>query len=339
MLFGVCALLVVGASWCLVGIVFGRAPKEGIDTGLIQFTSSIVSISASLIIATFFIPPAPCPKEVVIITCSIYFLQGFLNFWGLQCLGKAMKCGPNGVVWCIAQSALISPFTAGFLFFQQPLNTPRCAGLLLLLAALVLFAKGKKNNPDQAEEGNWRFFALLALAIFSVQQCFDTTPSYFESCRKVSPVLRAMSSASGVFTASLVPFIATAIRSFEKIKKMFSGAKNPRLYIYVFGMQFFSLIFAYTLAYPGKDAMAAAGAGSVIYPLQVGSCIVSFSLYSILALKEKTSPVQFLAIGLCLLGLAGLCFPPDFNVFAPNEAYRSFSFSFFGWERLLKFYP
>ena len=74
-------------------------------------------------------------------------------------------------------------------------------------------------------------------------------------------------------------------------------------------MQFFSLIFAYTLLYPGLDAMGKAGAGAVSYPLMVGSCIVSFSLYSALRLKERISPAQLAALVLCLGGLAGLCFP------------------------------
>ena len=52
----------------------------------------------------------------------------------------------------------------------------------------------------------------------------------------------------------------------------------------------------------------------VCYPLMVGSCIVSFSLYSIFGLKEKATKVQIAALVLCMIGLAGLCFPKDWFV-------------------------
>ena len=51
MLFGIPALLTVGASWCLVGIIFGDAPKRGLDIRLLQFFGGITSITAGIIIA------------------------------------------------------------------------------------------------------------------------------------------------------------------------------------------------------------------------------------------------------------------------------------------------
>ena len=51
MLFAICALLTVGASWCLVGIIYGDAPKRGIAVSFIQFMGAVVSVVAGLIIA------------------------------------------------------------------------------------------------------------------------------------------------------------------------------------------------------------------------------------------------------------------------------------------------
>ena len=57
--------------------------------------------------------------------------------------------------------------------------------------------------------------------------------------------------------------------------------------------------------------MAEANAGAICYPLMVGSCIISFSLFAIFGLKEKATRTQLLALLLCLLGLIAVCFPAD----------------------------
>lgn len=310
LLTGIWKLLLVGASWCLVGVIFGMAPKKKLDTGLIQFSSSIVSISASLIIALFFVKQEACDRNVILMTCGTYFLSGFFNFWGLQAMGAGMKRGPNGAVWGIMQSAMIAPFLVGFFFFHQQMYIGRVAGLILIIVALAFFAlvKNEKSVGVELQTNRmWRFYAFLAFALICVQQNLATAPSYYPAAQHVSAVWKAFSSATGAFTASMFPFAVRAYHSRKQLGWTFHGLLNPWLYVFVFSMQFFSLIFAYTCFYPGMDAMARAGAGSISYPLMVGSCIVAFSLYAIFGLKEKASAKQIAAIVLCLLGLVGIC--------------------------------
>ena len=42
--FGITALVLVGGSWCLVGLVMSDAPKRGVDTSLVQFFGSFTSV-------------------------------------------------------------------------------------------------------------------------------------------------------------------------------------------------------------------------------------------------------------------------------------------------------
>ena len=72
-------------------------------------------------------------------------------------------------------------------------------------------------------------------------------------------------------------------------------------------MQAFGLIFAYTLYYPGMDALGRVGAGALCWPILVGSCIVSFTVYSAAVHKEKVTAVHVLAVASCLAGLFLLC--------------------------------
>ena len=48
--FGIIAMVVVGSSWCLVGLVMGDAPKKGIEPSLVQLGGGIFSVCFSLLI-------------------------------------------------------------------------------------------------------------------------------------------------------------------------------------------------------------------------------------------------------------------------------------------------
>ncbi len=311
MLFGIPALLAVGASWCLVGIIFGDAPKRGLDTRLLQFFGGILSLTVGTIIALFFLPPKMIDLQVMIWGLASYFCAGILNYAGLQAMGRGMQLGPNGAVWGIMQSALIAPFLGGILLFGQPLTIPRLAGIGLLITALVFFAEAKNQKSQHKADaaGNWRFYAFLSFGFICFQQNFSTVPSYFPACREISPVLRALAVGSGSFSGAAAMLIYQKLRHPETAQKIFTGWRNKWLYIYTFGQQFYGLFFAYLLFYPGMDAMAEANAGAICYPLMVGSCIVSFSLFAIFGLKEKATRTQMIALSLCLLGLTALCFP------------------------------
>ena len=93
----------------------------------------------------------------------------------------------------------------------------------------------------------------------------------------------------------------------ERWNTLKRGVANPTLWKYVAALQFFNLVFAYTLFYPGMNVMARAGMGGMCYPMMVGSCIVSFTLSSIWLLKEKISRIQLAALAVCIAGLVLIC--------------------------------
>ena len=302
--FGIIAMVIVGASWCLVGFVMGDAPKRGIEPGLVQFMGFLFScmFSTAVMIATDTVPK--CPWQITLFTCGSIALGGFLNFFQLQLMSYAMQRGPNGVIWSVIQSALVFPFIAGIIFFDVVLNFARGAGIIFLLAALVLFAFTKDNGGTG---GNWRLPAFAALLITAIQQNLTGLPAYFPEARAVSSIVRALSAASGGLMAAVVFYLVKMNR--EQWNTLRSNVKNPVLWIYVVSLQLFNLIFAYTLFYPGMNAMADAGLGGMSYPMMVGSCIVSFSLTAVWLLKEKFSWFQLGALLVCITGLILICFP------------------------------
>ena len=79
------------------------------------------------------------------------------------------------------------------------------------------------------------------------------------------------------------------------------------LWRYIIALQFFGLVFSYTLLYPGMNVMADAGLGGICYPMMVGSCIVTFSLASVCLLKERMTLLQAIALTVCITGLVLIC--------------------------------
>ena len=82
MLFAICALLLVGASWRLVGIIFGAAPKKGISVPLIQFGGAVVSVLVGLIIAAFTGENISGGNKMYWSILFIYAISGMFNYFG-----------------------------------------------------------------------------------------------------------------------------------------------------------------------------------------------------------------------------------------------------------------
>ena len=309
LVFTIAGLIVVGMSWCLVGVILGRAPKDGFDTGLVLFTGSIFSVLCSTVIAFCSGVASNAPLRVTLITLAVYLAQGVLNFFGMQSMAQGMRRGPNGVVWGITQSALVFPFTIGIVVFGTEPTVWRLSGIACLLVGLVFYAMTQGGRPESAKslKGSWRFFAFLAFSFIAVQQTLVTTPSYFPEARQVSSILRTLAAGCGGLVGYSLLFGLRIRREGKEATKVFENYRHPRFWVYIVSLQFFGLLFAYTLLYPGMDKMAAAGAGAVSYPLMVASCIIAFTVYSFTVLKEKPTTRQILALVFCLLGLGCMC--------------------------------
>ncbi len=303
-LFGIIAMITVGSSWCLIGLVMGVAPKRGIDASLIQLFGYAFSVAVGsvLMIATDSVPQGAA--NVIWTTCLVYAVCGVMIFCHLQIMSYAMQKGPNGIIWAIIQSALIFPFIGGIIFFGVQLTAARFTGIILLLAALVFFGIGKDNSNSR---GNWKLPAFICLAICAVQQNLQTAPSYFEEARIVNSIVRTLSVASGGLAAAVIYNLVKLTSERKQLIRRNIG--NALLWKFVAVLQIFSLIFSYTLMYPGMNAMADHGLGGMCYPMMVGSCIIAFTLSSVFLLKEKLQKLHIAALLLCFSGLVLICLP------------------------------
>ena len=302
--FGIIAMVIVGSSWCLVGLVMGDAPKRGIEPSLVQLGGGIFSVLFSLMIVIVTSAYSTAPFKATFLICLTYFVGSGINFVMLQLMSKAMQLGPNGVIWSIIQSSLVFPFICGIVFFNVEFTVLRGLGIALLLTALILFAF-TKDNSRKTSGAKWKILAFICMVIAAIQQNLSTMPSYFEVSRGVPSIVRSLSAASGTLFAAIIwNLIQMTPERWEQIKK---NVKNLTLWKYIAVLQLFGLVFAYTLLYPGMDVMAGKGLGGMCYPMMVGSCIISFTLSSIWILKEKVRAIQLAALIVCIGGLILIC--------------------------------
>ncbi len=304
-LFGITAMVIVGSSWCLTGLVMGDAPKRGIEPCLVQLFGNGFSVTVSIIVLLIFGGAPECSWKTTTLVCAIYAIAGAMNFIMLQIMAYAMQRGPNGIIWAIIQSALVFPFLGGVLFFGVELTFLRGMGILCLLTALVLFGAARENHAHSG--GGWRGLAFICLAICAVQQNMMTAPSYFAETASINSVVRSLATTGGGMAGAL--WYTLARWTPERRRQFRSNIVNSRLWKYIAALQLFNLIFSYTLFFPGMNAMAEAGLGGMCYPMMVGSCILSFTLSSVFLLKEKIRPPQLAALGICIAGLIFICIP------------------------------
>ena len=302
--FGIIAMVIVGGSWCLIGFIMGEAPKKKIDPGLVIFGGAIVSAAVGLIIMVCTSAYPTSALDVTIYTCLSYAAANAVNYFTLQLMSKAMQIGPNGIVWSIIQSAFIFSFIVGVVFFDVKFTVLRGIGIVVLLCSLVFFALAK-DNSNKSEGNKWKWLSLIAMVCAATTHNLSTLPCYYESALGVPSIIRAIASAGGILiTAVIWDLIRMNRDRWETIKR---NMKSRQLWLYVGEVQFFGLIFAYTLFYPGMNVMADKGMGGMCYPMMIGSCIVTFTLTSIFILKEKLRWLQLAGLILCTCGLVLIC--------------------------------
>ena len=289
MILGIILLAVTGACWVIIGAVAGHAARRNLPVGTVQACSAVLSVLISS--AVLYCRPDPeCAFSIRFWTMASIFGSGFFNYFVIQLMSRAMKTGPNGIVWATIQSALIFPFLVGVLCFGVALTIPRLGGLAAIVTALALFGLARVQGSG------WKWAAVGSLLLAGINQNLSNLPSYFPEAAAVGSVSRSLAASLGTLTAFL-------IADWRTLPARTAVLKNPLMWRYIACLSGSGLITGYLLMYRGLNLVAEAGAGAISYPVLVSSCIVSFTLYSIFVLKEKPKPLQLGGLGLALCGI------------------------------------
>ena len=298
MTFGIIAMILVGMSWIVWGIVAGAAPRRNLNMGLMVAASGLLGGLVSLPIALKQgVPDFTVAGHWQILL--LVFIGGIFNFGQLQFMSRAMKHGPNGIVWSIVQCGFICPFVLGVLLFGEPLRWSFILAVLLVVAALVIYGLAGDNNAS----GKWFGFTMLSFLATCCCQSFQYIPSNLTGVEGVSSVWRTLA----FFVGLLGGFFIALACSGEMRSELMPMLKNKYTWIYTVFIVVVEIGACYWLLYPGMDALAKANVGAISTQLMTASSIIIFELYAVLMLKEKRSVMQYIAFACCLLSIAAVC--------------------------------
>ncbi|MBE6403715.1 MAG: hypothetical protein E7039_08355 [Lentisphaerae bacterium] len=299
MTFGIIAMILVGASWIIWGFAAGAAGKRNFSMGLIVAASAVIGILIT--IPSIFMQGLPdfSTQNLWLIT-ALVITGGVFNYLQLQWMGRAMKFGPNGIIWSIIQLGFICPFAVGIMFFNVPMSWSFAVAVLLVIAALVIFA----FTADNESRGKWLLWTILSFFATCSCQSLQNIPSYIKGVDSVSGSWRTLAFFAGLLLGFFIYCIFDRNIRSEAVLQL----KSKYIWLIALFIDVVEVATCSLLLYPGMDALAKAGQGAIATQLMTASSIVCFELYAVCWLKEKRNAWQIIALAACLASIVAVSF-------------------------------
>ena len=290
---GFLMVTVAGLLWIGVGVAVSRCSARGWNYSIAQGFSCLgaVLICGAILAAGRSRPgAAEFSRFGFVISC----LAGVANFYTNILVAQAMRRGPNGLVWGIVESALIGPFLMGVIFFGEKPGMIQLAGLLLILGGVLAMGVAKdEKNPGRRK--GWLALAFGALLLAMTTQCCNTLPSYFPEMGSNDAVVRTC----GLYSGGAIGFALTTLPGMIR-RRDFGGRGEWTIAAILMVLNTSAGLFFF---YRGMDLLVEIGLAGLGCPLAIGVCVIGFSLYSLLILKEKCARASLAGLGAVCLGI------------------------------------
>ena len=309
-------LVTTGLSWVSVGAAVGYVERRGYSLALYQIFVCIVCVAFGLahwaITPDSFFPRAECPVSTWVIVLAATLSCGVFNYLMVVMMGRAMRRGPNAIVWAVIQSGLIYPFLMGSIAFGVPIGPRRLCGIAMIVASVFMYSatsrKGRGETKDAAQDvpgrvplREWLPAALLGMLFCGINQCGANLPSYLKGGTDFSGAFRTMAIYAGLLAAALAHVALNRLRGRTAARAR--GDEIRALALWALALGTLSFLSTKYLTFPGLDALERLGVGSMGDPVMVAACIAGFFPYGVIVLHERVSVGQ--ALG-AVLGIAGI---------------------------------
>ncbi len=289
---GIFLIITTGILWAAMGVAFSTIAKKSMDFTAVMGLSTLLALLMAWSLVPDYQLLSAQPYDRLYAVAGVLIVSGFLSSLGLIAMQKGMQTGHNGIVWTIGQSALVAPYLAGVLIFQEPVTGLRITGMSLVLFSLVILGITQSSDRPSDQLKNRRQgyrFGLLAFAVLAIHQIMATLPSHWQNWADDAH-LRVPLLTTGVFLA---------YPGFCIIKNRY-----PRRNELLMSLGTALIGFPASIAlFKSMDYLEPVQMVSLVFPLSVGTCIFSFILFSLFILKEKTS---YLSIAGLICGLSGM---------------------------------
>ena len=307
MLLGLLFAVLTGLTWVVTGAIVGLAERRGCGAFRQQLVGTLYSVAA--VGLSFAAGPALFPDSGAFAFSGAWkpaacmAAWGFLNFWMIFFMGRAMARGPNGLAWTVTQSGLVFPFLMGVLTGRTELTWLRAAGFALILGNVVVSGVAKGGTSKGGSTARWFLPALAAFVFCGANQCAVNLVSYLPEASRPENLERMLWGSLGTLSAWAL---------FMAGRRLLEGPppRDPDLrgkYLYLLKICGIALVPGFLASFwfhfNALDGLAAAGAIAIASPMEVNACLLGFFLYGRLVLRERTSALQNAAFALGLLGV------------------------------------
>lgn len=315
MALGILFAILTGLSWVVSGAVVGLAEKRGCGTSRQQLVGGALKATITLAVLTAGVALRPGAAAFSLRSDMRSFLWmvlcGFMNYWGAVCMGRAMLRGPNGIVWTIVQSGFVFPFALGVALGNTPLTVANAAGALCVLAGVACCGRAKGSRRETRDGATWLVPALAGFALCGATQCAQCLAAMGPHETRPSALLRILFELTGAFCA-IIPHRLWLWRRNRAV----AAPVDPDLgakYRFLLKISSIHAVIFFTAGfwwlYNALDRLEAAGLIAVANPLMLASCLVGFTIYGAVALRERPSRAQLLGTFFALAGIALIAAP------------------------------
>ena len=285
-------VITAGICWIGVGISVSKCSERGWNYNIVQGLNYLGStLLCGLLLAGS--GAGPGAGKIFGWGFLLSCLAGITNFFTYVFTSKAMRRGPNGLVWGIMQAGMIGSFLMGVIFFGEKATHLRVLGLALILGGVLVMGSGKDSKITVRGE-NWVLASFAAFLLVMITHCCNALPSYLPAARAGSLVRT-----TGLYFGGVIGFLFTTLPGM--IRKRDFGGRGE--WINALILMILNTATSLFIFYRGLDLLAKNGCGGLGYPISIGVCVVGFSLYSLLIMKEKFARLSIAGLAAVCLGI------------------------------------
>jgi drug/metabolite transporter (DMT)-like permease len=291
MISGILLTLAAGSFWSLSGVVNSCCAKYKLDIVTYLLSNMICSFVLSLIFCFDY----NTPWNKLAVMAAIMIPAGVANTSGALLLQAALKRGHHGIIFLIANAAMVVPFLCGLLFFgERPSLLQSCGTAGIFLGVFCCSVPKLKNSGDNKNSTHWFRYALLSFLCFGLAQTLMTMTSF--------PAFKEYAIAGSSKTTLLYCGCAAlmTLRAAGAIRK--KELQFSKKLIVCGILVSISNLFSMYLMFYALDALAAAKLASMGFSLALSSSLVMFTLYSIFIIREKCYFMTMLGLVLIITG-------------------------------------
>ena len=286
-------VITAGICWIGVGISVSKCSERGWNYNIVQGLNYLGSTLLCGLLLLAGNGAGPEAGKIFGWGFLLSCLAGIANFFTYVFTSKAMRHGPNGLVWSIMQAGMIGTFLMGVIFFGEKATLLRVLGLILILGGVLFMGSGKDSKITVRGE-NWILASLAAFLLVMITHCCNALPSYLPGAQ-TSSLVRT----TGLYFGGVIGFLFTTLPGM--IRKRDFGGRGE--WINALILMILNTATSLFIFYRGLDLLAKNGCGGLGYPISIGVCVVGFSLYSLLIMKEKFARLSMAGLAAVCLGI------------------------------------